>query len=399
MTTKNTHKKRLCQATLLFLCSIFFGRIMYTQDKLVKAAESTAYKHMQGANNLLDQSGQEHYKNRLAINQDIGGMGQNTSIGLHGDIISQHMQEIDGSVIDRVVLYAQENAQSNKKITRNGVLVRNKDAKATILIAHGFMCDKYYAGFFRAMFPQKQYNFMTFDFRAHGDEINGQYCTFGHDEAYDVIAAAKFIKNHADLQDKPLYVYGFSMGAVASIEAQAKEQNLFDAMILDCPFDSSENVIKNALSGMHVSVFGYQFDLPGRQLLEAYAFHPYVQSLVKFALKISAGMDTKHMQTQFLPISPVESIKKVAVPCLFIHCRNDDRVSVAAVKSIFDNAPGHKKLWITNGRGHFDSYFYHPERYADHVQKFLSQMDSGQYVRDDSGAIFEDSDEYVAHKG
>ena len=57
---------------------------------------------------------------------------------------------------------------------------------------------------------------MTFDFRGHGKNNEGQYCTFGRDEALDVIAAVKFIKSDPELQKLPLFVYGFSMLGNAS---------------------------------------------------------------------------------------------------------------------------------------------------------------------------------------
>ena len=97
---------------------------------------------------------------------------------------------------------------------------------------------------------------MTFDFRAHGEHCDGQRCTFGRDEHLDVITAAHFLKNHPHLKNKPVIVYGFSMGAVAAIEAQAKDNSLFSAMILDCPFDSSENIIKRSLESMQFTFFG-----------------------------------------------------------------------------------------------------------------------------------------------
>ena len=49
-------------------------------------------------------------------------------------------------------------------------------------------------------------------------------------------------------------------------------------MILDCPFDSSENIIKCCLEGLQFTLLGYDFSIPACTLLQKYAFHPYVQS-------------------------------------------------------------------------------------------------------------------------
>jgi pimeloyl-ACP methyl ester carboxylesterase len=269
---------------------------------------------------------------------------------------------------------------SQDTLTRNAILVQYPNAQATILICHGFMCDKYDVGFLRSMFPRGQFNFLTFDFRAHGELTSGQCCTFGRDESLDVIAAGKYLRNHPTLGTKPVFVYGFSMGAVASIEAQAKDGSLFDAMILDCPFDSSENVLKKAMEGLRFSLMGYEFALPGRDLLHRYAFHPYVQAFIKVLLKTVAQLDPKNIQIQLCPISPADSIKKIDVPCFFIHCKNDEKIPVDAIRSVYAGAQGYKKLWITNGRRHFDSFFYNPEIYSERVTRFLNNVMNGKVL-------------------
>jgi pimeloyl-ACP methyl ester carboxylesterase len=287
----------------------------------------------------------------------------------YGSVLSIDDGQIKGALVEHVEVYPKEHANTENTITRKGMLVRYPRAKATILVCHGFMCDRFDVGLLRLIFPQ-DYNIMTFDFRAHGECREGQFCTFGHDESQDVIAAARFLKNHPGAKDKPLFVYGFSMGAAASIEAQSQAQ-LFDAMVLDCPFDSTENVIKRGLNNMKINLLGYEFSIPGRSYLEQYAFHPYVQALVKTVLKTIAKFDPQDIQISLHPCSPVESVKKIDIPCFFIHCRNDEKVPVEAVKDVFAGANGPKKLWITNGRRHFDSYFYNPEEYAYQVKNFL----------------------------
>jgi hypothetical protein len=312
----------------------------------------------------------------------------------YGSVISGKKLMSNGTTLEKVVIFPQEQHGSEKKIKRNGLLFQHKNAKATVLICHGFMCDKYDAGMFRGMFKRSMFNVMTFDFRGHGKENNGQYCTFGRDEALDVIAAARFLRSHPELKDMPLFVYGFSMGAVSAIEAQALVTRLFDAMILDCPFDSSEKVIKTGLDGLRFSIFGYEFEIPGRNLLEKYAFHPYVQSLVKTVLRLVSQMDATSMRTNFCPVHPVESIKKITVPCFFIHCKNDEKVSVEQVRSIYEGAAGWKQWWLSGGRRHCDSAIYQPEEYARRVREFLVRILRGHLHTVRSGEIIEDEDDY-----
>ena len=308
-----------------------------------------------------------------------------------GCVVSREGNTIKNSVIENVVLYAKKNDSSDQKIVRHGRLVKRKNAKGVILLCHGFSCDKNDIGFLRYIFPD--YHTMIFDFRAHGENKEGQFCTLGKYEAYDVIAAAKFLRNHPDLKGLPLLVYGFSMGAVASIEAQAKDSTLFDGMILDCPFDASEKVIKRGLDNKKISIFGYEFNLPGRAILKKYVFHPYIQSFVKAFLKAVTGFGSKGIETFVCPIHPEETIKNVSVPCLFILCRKDEKVSVEGIKSVYYNAASrYKKLWITNGRWHFDSFFYNPEKYAERLKKFADRVVDGSIYKKDKHRIIEDID-------
>jgi len=317
----------------------------------------------------------------------------------YGSYVHQFKVTNAKPITERVTLYSRENDETNNTIARRAILVRYPNAQANIVISHGFMCNKFDVGFLRSMFPQGKFNFLTFDFRAHGEDTAGQCCTFGRDEAHDVQAAAQFFKQHDLLKKLPTFGYGFSMGAVASIEAQAKDPSLFYAMILDCPFDKSENVVKNALQGMKFSLFGYEFDFPGRAYLERYAFHPYVQEFIKFTLKTLAHMDAKNIQTYMYRFSPAESVKKITVPCFFIHCKKDQRVPLEAIRTIYSGAQGQKRLWVTNGRNHYDSVFYNPEKYSKRINKFLESVIDGSIVKEKREIVLEDKDEEPTRSG
>jgi hypothetical protein len=319
-----------------------------------------------------------------------------TKVGDYGAILSRDNDAIKNAIVEKIVLYSQEHENSPATIERNGFLVRYKNAIGTVVMCHGFMCDKHDQAFLRRIFPKGRYNVLTFDFRAHGDNTEGQICTLGHEEALDVTAAAQFAKNHPALKNKPIYAYGFSMGAVAAIEAQAKDSSLFQAMVLDCPFDSSENVVKKGLDNLKISFLGYSFDIPGKTVLQKYAFHPYIQTMVKAVLKAVAKMDSKDITLHAIPVKPVQSIAKISVPSFFIHCKNDQRVSVAAVRSIYDNSgAAYKMLWLTNGRGHFDSYFYSPELYTYRVRNFLDTVVRDTKVKKKAQEVIEDKEEAI----
>jgi len=317
----------------------------------------------------------------------------------YGKVLESRNDVVQGACLDKVQLFSRESAESPRTIKRSAILLRYPEAEGTIIVSHGFMCDKFDAAFLRNLFPKKQFNVLTFDYRAHGEHKEGQQCTFGKDEVYDLIAAAQFLKSNEYTKDMPRYVYGFSMGAATSLLAQAQNPDLFNAMILDCPYDSTENIIKRSIDNLRFSVCGYDFCLPVNGLLKKYAFHPYVQLLIKTLLKSVAQMDSTAVNTCIHPVYPSLAAKKITIPCFFIHCKNDERVPLDAVKRIYNNYEGIKKLWITNGRRHYDSYFYNPEMYTKRVQRFLALVHKNEIGKKYKKKIIEDKEDMLVPGG
>jgi pimeloyl-ACP methyl ester carboxylesterase len=302
----------------------------------------------------------------------------------------------NNSTVENIVFTVPEARGSEKTILRKGIMVTRQNARATIIICHGFMCNKNDVSFLRSIFYD--YNVMVFDFRAHGENIEDQCSSFGVNEVLDLEGAVAYIKNKPDLATVPLIAYGFSMGAVTAILAQAQHPDMFKALILDCPFDSTEMVIQRLIEQLTFSVAGYQYGLPGRGLLKRYAYNPSIQALVKLALKTVAHVGMHDIATCILPSNTVQEIKKVTVPCFFITCKNDDKAPVEAVRAIYANKPGYKRLWLTSGRNHFDSFFYNPEKYTHKIRSFIKSFLDDELKNKVTAKIVEDMDDAFVHK-
>lgn len=335
------------------------------------------------------------FKNQGLFGNDL----KKTPIGHYGAILERSATHIKGAITEKIVLYPHKGILGGDNLERNGTLVRYPGAQATIIQAHGVTCCEADIALFRLLFPRGKFNILSFDFRAHGEKSCGQYCTLGSDEANDVTAAAKFVKNHPDLKGLPIFAYAFSMGAVATIVAQAREGNLFDALVLDCPFDSAENVIKRGLDNLKCTILGRTFAMPGKSLLQKYAFHPYVQAALRSLLKVVANMDSKDIALRVFPIEPVKIVQKIKVPVFYICCKNDDKVSIDGIKSIFQNtASPYKILWLTKGRRHFDSCFTLPEQYSDAIVDFYEKALAGK-LKQPHQEIIEDTHDFSTHGG
>ncbi|HAU30422.1 MAG: hypothetical protein UV79_C0003G0023 [candidate division TM6 bacterium GW2011_GWF2_43_17] len=280
---------------------------------------------------------------------------------------------------ERVRIQSEGGISSPQMLTREGVLYRKPGARATVLVCHGFMCSVADVKFLRSLFDK--YNVMFFDFRAHGEHADKQCCTFGRDEAYDVKAAVDFIRSDRELSALPLISYAFSMGAVSCMNAQARFGGLFDCAVWDCPFESTEDLLARSISNLEFSFMGQQFALPGRRFLKKFAYNQYVQEVLKWLLKTVANIDAAQIPTRVVPLDNVAAAQKVFVPTFYITCKKDAKAPPAAVRRLYEATSGFKRLWITNGRHHFDSFFYDPDVYAYRVshfiEKFLNKQCSG----------------------
>ncbi|MBY0109865.1 MAG: alpha/beta hydrolase [Candidatus Babeliaceae bacterium] len=298
--------------------------------------------------------------------------------------------------VEHIIFSVPNSRGSQKMILRKGILVTRPGARATIVICHGFMCNKNDVSFLRSIFYD--YNVMVFDFRAHGENIEDQCSSFGVNEVLDLEGAVAFVKSKPELSKLPLIAYGFSMGAVTAILTQAQHPDMFSALILDCPFDSTEMVIHRLIEKLTFSIGGYQWGLPGRGLLKKYAYHPSIQAIVKLALKTVAHVGTHDIVTCILPSNTVQEVQKVTVPTFFITCKNDDKAPIEAVRSIYLNKPGYKRLWLTSGRNHFDSFFYNPEKYTHKVRSFIKSFLDNELKNKVTAKIVEDMDDPFVHK-
>lgn len=295
-----------------------------------------------------------------------------------------------GANFENIELYARPGLSAGTQVVRKGYLFRRPGAIATVIVFHGFMCDKVDVLFLCSMF--KEYNVLIFDFRGHGEATQGQCCTFGSDEAYDVLAAVEFVRADKQMAKLPLIAYGFSMGAVASIKAHADFGPLFDCAVWDCPFDSTSDLLARCINTLQLNLFGYTFALPGRHFLKKYAYNRYVQSMLKMALKTVANMDASQIEARMVPIDTVASAQRVSMPTLYIVCKNDAKAPPVAVRRIYDASVGFKRLRVTNGRRHFDSYFYNPGEYEYIVTNFIKKFLTGRLSKQRTEKIVYDQD-------
>ncbi len=310
----------------------------------------------------------------VCIGPNCGVLGSNLEIV--EDELTVYERWREHSTEEPVTFYSQYEDESNEHIARRGLLITRSDARATILVLHGYTSSKIDMGILRLLFSP--YNLLLFDFRAHGEHIFGQASTLGCDEVYDVLAAVDFLRSHARTKNLPIIAYGFSMGAVTAIEAQSRDKHLFDAMVLDCPFDSTDALVKRGLDEfwgrIHIPILNIDCALPGRAFLERHYANHFVQRFMFFLLRVFAGMDTRKIPVIPKKVNSVTSARKIDVPVFLIGCYADQRVPVDAFVRVYAEFGGYKRLWITRGARHFGSLFNNPELYQQMVINFIEKV-------------------------
>lgn len=288
--------------------------------------------------------------------------------------IKSYIDTLDVSPISFPV---QRGLEFDDVFMRKGFLLLRPKAIGTVVICHGYTHSKQEAQFFRTLFPH--FNVLVFDFRAHGELVDGQFSTIGRDEMYDVKGAVDFLReqyhDHPEIAGKPIIGFGFSMGAVSLLQAQGHFQNLFDALVLDSPFDSSNDCMNRRLQEMmSYKIMGKTYTLPGRNCILKALYKERLHPVTKMFFRCATGMSTNVAQTKFVPVIPLEKAPNITIPCFFVSCETDNKVTPECVRRLYDAVQSpYKRQWVTRGPGHCKSCLSQPEMYCYRINEFILQ--------------------------
>lgn len=184
------------------------------------------------------------------------------------------------------------------------------------------------------------------DFHGIGGS-EGATTSVGYHEATDVAAVVR----QADIEfnrDRPLVIYGVSMGAAASLRAAAVGEAHPDAMILECPFDRFSRTIGNRFT---------ELGLPAGPFGNAVAFWAGVQH----------GFNG-------LAHNPVEYARYVRCPTLLLQGENDDSVGLGAVREVAGGLGERGTFQLIPGAGHSYLVLNASATWRRSVQSFLARV-------------------------
>lgn len=195
------------------------------------------------------------------------------------------------------------------------------------------------------IFHNLNYDTLLVDFRGAG-KSSGNITTVGAEEAKDVMAAFNYLEQ-LNLE-KPVVLYGISMGSAAILRAISKHNIQPDSIILELPFTSLLSAVKTRLRNSH---------LPPSPMGE----------LIVFWGSIQHGFNGfKHQ--------PLEDAKVVKCPTLVLAGERDLTVTIAEIEILSRNLNVPKSMVVFPQAGHEILARSQQELWTKIVKNFLSAI-------------------------
>ncbi|HLZ29758.1 MAG TPA: alpha/beta hydrolase [Chloroflexota bacterium] len=196
-------------------------------------------------------------------------------------------------------------------------------------------------------FAAAGYNVLCFDFRAHG-RSDGQFSSVGLHETNDVIGGVQYLKQRPEVDPKRIGVVGFSMGAVATIQAAAQCADIA-AVVADSAYASFLEAVR------------YSFRVVARLP------HFPIASVAMHWAKWLVHVDPSALR-------PVDVIGRISPrPILVTHGTLDEIVPLNHAYTLFKAAEEPKELWIVPGARHVEARDLDPDDYFERIERFLGQ--------------------------
>ncbi len=222
--------------------------------------------------------------------------------------------------------------------------VQRPDARGVVLLFHGYADRKSSILTEARGFFDEGWDPVLVDLRGSGGS-SGEETSIGFHEGDDEAAAVLFVR--ARIPDKPLILWGVSMGGAAALRAVGVLGSPVDGLIVEAPFATLRSAIINRFHSLGVPSFG-------------------MVDLLVFWGGVQQGFNG------FLH-NPVNYARRVRVPTLLLLGHLDQRVLMPEGQAIADALGGEKEFEIFPGLGHESLIRGDRERWTRIIHGFLSR--------------------------
>ena len=190
------------------------------------------------------------------------------------------------------------------------------------------------------------YTVVLVDFRGVGGST-GADTTLGAREAADVVAV--FADAQQTWPERPLVLYGVSMGSAALLRAIATAGLRPAALILESPFDRLLGTVETRFHAMGLPAF------------------PAAELLVFWGSVQQGNNGFAH--------NPVDYARAVDCPALVLHGERDPRATTGQALAVFERLGGEKEFVRFPAAGHQLLITTAPQDWKQHVARFLDRID------------------------
>ncbi len=222
-----------------------------------------------------------------------------------------------------------------------------EDTKKVVLGIHGYHSyAKLEYGPFIEFYRSLGYGMLLPDDRAHRPS-EGDYIGFGVKDRLDCVDWAKYLAQRLG-DEGDILIHGVSMGAATVLGASGEPDlpRQVRGIVADCGF----------------TVLWEEFQTRFWEAVRLPRF-PFLWLVERINLHRQGFSFREH--------SPLEQVKKAAVPILFVHGKADPTVPVAMAQRLYDACPTKKELLLVEGAGHAESIVYAPEEYHAAIRRLF----------------------------
>ncbi len=223
---------------------------------------------------------------------------------------------------------------------------QQRNARGTILFLHGVGdCKIAGVAIARALYRQG-FNVFLYDSREHG-ESEGYYCTYGFYEKHDVSAVITYLLANKNGSIGKIGVFGTSMGGAVAIQAAALDHRI-SAVVSEGSFTALRTI-----------------------------FVDYQKRIIKlpwhFLRNVALVQSQKMANFKARLVAPIEDIKRVRVPVLISHGKNDSFIKAEYAQSLYDAANEPKQLVIVDRAEHNDVWEIGGATYENAIGSFFEK--------------------------
>jgi hypothetical protein len=230
----------------------------------------------------------------------------------------------------------------------HAIWIPYETSRKTVVFVHGYTYTLFGSIKYIEMFMKRGYNILVYDHRFHG-KSGGKDCSMGYYERHDLKKVVDWVKRETG-DGSIVGTHGESMGAATAL-LHAEIDNRVSFVVADCPYQSVRDQFKYRLK--------VEYRLPGFPILN-------LSSLIS---KLMIG-------AFFGEISPLESVKKLDCPVLFIHGDSDAYIPKEHSINMYNAKKGKKALYLTPGADHARSYVTDKAEYERRVFDFVDSVDT-----------------------